>query len=62
MDKNRTEGMKHEVSGATKETIGKVTNDRSQELSGNVEKNAGKVQREVGKAADDIRETRRENR
>lgn len=29
MDKNRTEGTKHEVKGAVKETTGKVTGDTS---------------------------------
>jgi uncharacterized protein YjbJ (UPF0337 family) len=39
--------------------MGKVTDDRRQEREGNLEKNAGKVQREVGKAADDVRDTNR---
>jgi uncharacterized protein YjbJ (UPF0337 family) len=62
MDKNRTEGMKHEFNGAVKEGLGKATNDRDQELAGNIEKNAGKVQREVGKATDDVRESSRDTR
>jgi uncharacterized protein YjbJ (UPF0337 family) len=56
MDNNRPNGASHEIKGAIKEGVGKVTGDRSQELSGNLEKNAGKVQREVGKAADDVRD------
>lgn len=55
MDKNRTEGTKHEIKGATKEAVGKVTGNHSRELSGNIEKNAGKVQKEIGKANDQAR-------
>ena len=36
-----------------KETVGKMTDNQSQRLAGNLEKNAGKVQKEVGKATDD---------
>lgn len=61
MDKNRTEGTKREFSGAVKEGVGKATGDRSKELEGNVEKNTGKAQREVGKAADEVRESTRDN-
>ena len=52
VDKNRTEGTKHEIKGAVKEGIGKVTGNKTKEAAGNIEKNAGKVQKEVGKAAD----------
>lgn len=62
MDKNRTEGAKHEIKGAMKEGMGKATNDRSHQVEGNLEKNAGKVQREVGKASDDVRDTDRSTR
>jgi uncharacterized protein YjbJ (UPF0337 family) len=56
MDKNRTEGMKHEVKGAVKEATGKLTGNHAKEAAGNIEKNAGKVQKEVGKAADHARD------
>ncbi|WP_404611746.1 CsbD family protein [Rhodanobacter hydrolyticus] len=56
MDKNRTEGTKHEVKGAIKEVVGKVTGNKAKEASGNIEKNAGKVQNAVGKAADRARD------
>ena len=52
MDKNRTEGTKHEIKGAVKEGVGKLTGNKTKEVAGNIEKNAGKVQKEVGKAAD----------
>ena len=36
--------------GKIKEEVGKVTNDPDLEVSGNAEKNAGKVQKWVGRA------------
>lgn len=60
MDKNRQEGVKHQVSGAVKEGVGKVTGDRSKEAEGNIEKNAGKAQGEVGKATDQVRDANRD--
>jgi len=50
---NRVKGAGHEIKGAVKEGVGKVTGNQSQRLEGNLEKNAGKVQKEVGKATDD---------
>jgi uncharacterized protein YjbJ (UPF0337 family) len=47
---NRTEGKLHEVKGKIKEGIGKATNKPDLEDSGNVEKNAGKVQGWIGRA------------
>ena len=61
MDKNRTEGTKHQVTGAVKEGVGKVTGDRSKEVAGNVEKNVGKAQRKVGEAADNARDNKQGN-
>ena len=52
MDKNRTEGAKHQIKGTAKEVAGKVTGNHTRELAGNLEKNAGKVQKEIGKAND----------
>ena len=43
MDNNREKGAVHEIKGAVKENVAKVTGDRSEELKGNLEKNAGKV-------------------
>ena len=62
MDDNRKEGAKREFSGAVKEGVGKATGDRSKELEGNIQKNTGKIQREIGEAADDVRDTKRDNR
>lgn len=52
MDKNRSEGAKHQIKGAIKEGIGKVTGNVGKQFAGNLEKNAGKVQNAVGKTAD----------
>ncbi len=42
-------GKLHEVKGAIKETVGKVTNDPELETDGNAEKNAGKALNWIGK-------------
>ena len=52
MDKNRTEGSKHEVKGGLKEATGKLTGNKSGELEGKVEKNVGEAQRKLGETAD----------
>lgn len=56
MERNRTEGTKHEIKGANKEVTGKVTGNKSKEVAGYVEKNVGKMQNEVGKATDHARD------
>lgn len=61
MDKNRSEGMKHEIKGAVKETVGKVTGNKSKEVAGNLEKNLGKIQNQAGKASDAIRDAARKD-
>lgn len=58
VDNKRIEGMGHEAKGAVKETTGKLTGDRSQQIEGNLEKNAGKIERSVGRAEDDLRDNR----
>jgi uncharacterized protein YjbJ (UPF0337 family) len=55
MDKNRTEGMKHEVKGSVKEVVGKLTGNKVKEAKGNAEKNIGKVQKAAGEAIDKAR-------
>jgi len=47
---DRTEGKLHEVKGKVKEEAGKATNDPDLEVSGEAEKNAGKVQNWIGRA------------
>jgi uncharacterized protein YjbJ (UPF0337 family) len=46
--KDRTEGKLHEVKGTIKEEVGKATNKPDLEVSGNTEKNSGKVQKWIG--------------
>jgi len=56
MDKDRKEGLKHEVKGAAKEIAGKVTGNKLREAEGSLEKNFGKIQNAAGKAADKARD------
>jgi uncharacterized protein YjbJ (UPF0337 family) len=56
MDKDRIEGAGHQVKGAVKETVGKMTGDTKTRAEGAVEKAAGKVQSAVGGAKDSIRD------
>ena len=54
---NREKGLGHEAKGAVKETVGKLTDNHSQQVKGNLEKNAGKVQNAFGRATDDSSDT-----
>ena len=60
MDKDRVEGVGHQVKGAVKEGVGKLTGDKKTEAEGQAEKAAGKVQNAVGGAKDKVRETAKE--
>ncbi|GAE49452.1 CsbD family protein, partial [Xanthomonas arboricola pv. pruni str. MAFF 311562] len=42
--------------GSIKETVGRVTGDKSTELEGAAEKNVGKVQNKAGQVADKVRD------
>ena len=42
---------------SVKETVGKVTGEKTTEAEGKVQKVGGKVQREAGKAKDAVRKT-----
>jgi uncharacterized protein YjbJ (UPF0337 family) len=57
MDKNRVEGVAHQVKGAVKEAVGKVTGDTKTQAEGAAEKAAGKVQNAVGGITDSARES-----
>ena len=46
--KDEVAGKIHEVKGAVKEKVGKLTNDPELEAKGKVEKVAGKVQKKIG--------------
>jgi uncharacterized protein YjbJ (UPF0337 family) len=56
MDKDRVEGVGHQVKGGVKEMAGKVTGDKKLEAEGTTEKAAGKVQNAVGGAKDSVRD------
>jgi uncharacterized protein YjbJ (UPF0337 family) len=56
MDKDRVEGVAHQVKGAVKEAAGKVTGDTKIEAEGTAEKAAGKVQNAVGGMKDAARD------
>ena len=45
---DQIKGTLHEMKGAAKEKVGKVTNDPDLEAEGQVEKVAGKVQKKIG--------------
>ncbi len=55
MDRNRVDGTTHAKKGAIKEAAGKLTGNRAQQMAGNMEKNAGKAQKAIGKAADEVK-------
>ena len=55
MDRNRVEGTKHEIKDAIKEAAGRLTGNKAQQMAGNMEKNAGKAQKAIGKAADEVK-------
>ncbi|WP_306547588.1 CsbD family protein [Desulfobulbus sp.] len=46
--KDQAEGSFHQIKGNVKEIAGKLTGKPKLEADGNVEKNAGKVQKKVG--------------
>jgi len=54
MDKDRVAGAAHQVKGAVKEAVGKVTGDAKTQAEGAAEKAAGQVQ--LGGAKDAIRD------
>lgn len=56
MDKDRVEGLGHEIKGAVKEIIGKVTGDTATEAEGKGEKIGGKAQGTFGSAKDTVRD------
>jgi len=56
VDHDRVEGIGHQVKGAIKEGVGKVTGDTRTEAEGAAEKAGGKVQNAVGGAKDAARD------
>ena len=46
--RDSVEGKFHEIKGTVKEKVGQLTNNRSLQARGKVEKAAGKVQKKIG--------------
>lgn len=56
MDKDRVEGVGHQMKGSAKEAAGKVTGDTRTQAEGAAEKAAGKVQNTAGGVKDAARD------
>jgi uncharacterized protein YjbJ (UPF0337 family) len=56
MDKDRLEGIGHQLKGAVKEGLGVVLGDAKLQADGIAERAAGKVQNAVGSAKDVARD------
>jgi uncharacterized protein YjbJ (UPF0337 family) len=61
MDKDRIEGAAHQVKGAVKETVGKITGDAKTRAEGAAEKTTGKVQNAIGGTKDALRDAATKN-
>ncbi len=59
MDKDRIEGAGKQVKGAIKDAAGKLSGDHQLQAEGKADKAVGKVQTEVGKAKDAVRDAAR---
>jgi uncharacterized protein YjbJ (UPF0337 family) len=57
MDKDRLEGIGHQLKGAVKEGLGVVLGDAKLRADGIAERESGKVQNAVGSAKDVARDT-----
>ena len=44
MDNHTSDGIGHEIKGTVKEQVGQLTGNRTQQIEGNIEKNAGKAE------------------
>lgn len=47
MDNHRSDGIGHEIKGTVKEHVGQATGNRTQQIEGNIEKNAGKAEQMI---------------
>jgi uncharacterized protein YjbJ (UPF0337 family) len=52
---DRLRGQLDETTGVIKEKVGKVTGDRSTEVSGKLDQVKGKVEKKIGQAKDKVR-------
>jgi len=56
MNKDQVKGRVEESKGNVKEVVGKLLDDDDMEVSGNIEKNIGKVQSGFGDLTKDIKD------
>lgn len=62
MTEDRTQGQWDQANGKMKEEVGKVTGDRSTEVSGKLDQANGKVEETVGDARDEMSDEGNRNR
>ena len=55
MTEDRTQGEWDQAKGVVKEKVGKITGDRSTEVSGKLDQAKGKLEKKIGEAKDTIR-------
>lgn len=56
MDPNRIKGVGKEIKGEVKDTVGKVTGNKQQQIEGKIDKGVGKVQDTYGRAKDELKD------
>ncbi len=54
MTEDRTRGARDQTKGVVKEKVGKITGDRSTEVSGELDQAKGKLEMKIGEAKDAI--------
>jgi uncharacterized protein YjbJ (UPF0337 family) len=50
MSKEEVKGIKKQIHGEIRDQVGKLTNDREEQVKGKIEKVQGKTQEAIGKA------------
>lgn len=61
INKDQVNGRVDETKGNVKEITGKILNDKSMEVEGNVQKNVGKIQSGYGDLKQDIKQNIKKN-
>jgi uncharacterized protein YjbJ (UPF0337 family) len=61
IDADRIKGVGHQISGAFKEGLGKLTGDQTRVAAGIAERADGKIQNEAGSARDEAREAEQDS-
>ena len=52
MDNHTSDGIGHEIKGTVKEQVDQLTGNRTQQIEGNIEKNAGKAEQMIDALVD----------